>query len=231
MLKVSQISTTPPLFALLKLMMLFDLSPFIQTARSPGAAPHQDNTDMPSLLNIGESNTSSPHSPGAMPITSKRKSSSRESSRSSSIPLPSTHVSRTQSELQLCLDEEIAEQRDTLMFYRLVNGIRERQSSPTQDLDETSERSIAGIYHTRLASHVEVCEQNSSLDPDDTPKWSPLRSRVRQVSEGSSHDEWSISGFDSCQHEQPHANATMTNIALRCEEDDEDDEGVFSLDL
>jgi hypothetical protein len=212
-------------------MMLFDLSPFIQSARSPGEAHHQDNTKMPSLLNVDKSNTSSPLSPGAMPITSKRKSSSREqSSRSSSIPLPSTHVSRTQSELQLCLDEEVAEQRDTLMFYRLVNGIRERQSSPTQDCDETSERSIAGIYHTRLASHVEVCEQNSSLDPDDTPKWSPLRSGIRQVSDGSSHDEWSIGGFDSCQHEQPNANA-MTHIALHCEEDDEDDEGVFSLDL
>jgi hypothetical protein len=209
--------------------MSFDLSPFLQSARSSGVALHQDNTNTPSLLPVDESNTSSPLSP-AMPITSKRKSSSSDSSRSSSIPLPSTHVARTQSELQLYLDEEVAEQRDLNMFYRLVNGIRERQSSPTRYLDATSERSIAGIYHTRLASHVEGgCEQNSSLDRDATPKWSSLHS-TRQVSEGSTHDEWSISGFDSPRHEQPNANA-INNIALHCEEDDEDDEGVFSLDL
>jgi hypothetical protein len=208
--------------------MSFDLSPFLQSARSSGVALHQDNTNTPSLLPVDESNTSSPLSP-AMPITSKRKSSSSDSSRSSSIPLPSTHVARTQSELQLYLDEEVAEQRDLNMFYRLVNGIRERQSSPTRYLDATSERSIAGIYHTRLASHVEGCEQTCSLDPDATPKWSSLHS-TRQVSEGSPHDEWSISGFDSSQHDQPNANA-INNIALHCEEDDEDDEGVFSLDL
>jgi hypothetical protein len=203
--------------------MLFDLSPFIQsTRRDSGVEPilalHQNNTNMPSL--------SSPLSPGALPSASKRKVS-----RSSSIPLPSTHVTRTQSELQLHLDEEVAEQRDTNMFYRLVNGIRERQtqSLPTRDVDATSERCIAGIYQTRLASHVEVCEQNCSLDPADTPNWRSLNS-PRQVSAGSTNDEWSMSGFDSSQHEQPNAIA-ITDIALHDENEDDDDEGVFSLDL
>jgi hypothetical protein len=215
--------------------MLFDLSPFTQNARSDSGiqsvALHQDNTNMPSLSSGDDSTNSSPLSPGALPSASKRKSSSSGSSRSSSIPLPSTHVARTQSELQLYLDEEVAEQRDTNMFYRLVNGIRERQSSPTRDVDATSERCIAGIYQTRLASHVEVCERNCSFDPADTPNWRSLNS-PRQVSEGSTNDEWSINGFDSSQHEQPNAVAVaITNIALHHEEDDEDDEGVFSLDL
>jgi hypothetical protein len=48
-------------------------------------------------------------------------------SRSSNIPLPSSHVVRTQSELQLSLDEAAAEQRDATMFYRVLNGLRERQ--------------------------------------------------------------------------------------------------------
>jgi hypothetical protein len=47
---------------------------------------------------------------------------------SQSMPFPSTHVHRTQSEIQLCEDEEMAERRDLTMFYRLVNGIRERQT-------------------------------------------------------------------------------------------------------
>ncbi|KAG7363493.1 hypothetical protein IV203_026854 [Nitzschia inconspicua] len=47
--------------------------------------------------------------------------------RSESIPLPSSHVHRTHSEVQLCEDMETAERRDLNMFYRLVNGIRERQ--------------------------------------------------------------------------------------------------------
>jgi hypothetical protein len=211
------------------MLSLFDLSTFTQNARSDSGvesvAPHQGNTDMPSL---DDSNNSSLLPSGALPSSSnKRKSSSVGSNRSSSIPLPSTHVARTQSELQLHLDEEAAEQRDTNMFYRLVNGIRERQSSPTQDIDAvSSEGSIAGIYRTRLASHVEVSEHNCSFDPTETPKWLMPHS-TRQVSDGSTNDEWSISGFDSSQHEQPNA----ITITLHGEEDDVDDEGVFSLDL
>lgn len=49
--------------------------------------------------------------------------------RSQKIPLPDTHVHRTRSELQLCEDMETADQRDLNMYYRLVNGIRERRSN------------------------------------------------------------------------------------------------------
>lgn len=75
-------------------------------------------------------------------------------------------MQRTQSEVQLCEDMETAEQRDLNMFYRLVNGIRERQMNlvlenessiaaaafynPAHALTE-SERSLAHIIHTRNA--------------------------------------------------------------------------------
>jgi hypothetical protein len=214
-------------------MMLFDLSPTIQNTMNDSSvksvAPYQSNTNMPSLIPEDDSNNSSPMPSGALPRTSsKRKMSSMRSSRSSNIPLPSSHVARTQSEVQLCLDEEAAEQRDANMFYRLVNGIRKRQSSPTRDVDViSSERSIAGIYHSRLASHVEVTEHKYSFDLAETPMWQMLESTRARVSEseGSSNDEWSLSGFDSYQHEQPNASATITL------HDEEDDEGVFSLDL
>jgi len=86
--------------------------------------------------------------------------------RSQHIPLPLSHMHRTQSEVQLCEDMETAEQRDLNMFYRLVNGIRERQMNlvrenessvaaaafynPAHGLTE-AERSLAHIIHTRNA--------------------------------------------------------------------------------
>jgi hypothetical protein len=196
-------------------------------------APHQDNTTNMLSLSPGD------HDSNALPSTSNRKSNSsvgRSNGRSSaSIPLPSTHVARTQSELQLYVDEGVAEQRDTNMFYRLVNGIRERQYSPSRDMMDmgismddnisSSERSIAGIYQTRLASHLEVNEHaHCSFDPvETTPKWQMLH---REGSTAS--DEWSISGFDTSSQEQP---KTADNVTLHSEKDYEDDEGLFSFEL
>lgn len=92
-------------------------------------------------------------------------------------------MQRTQSEVQLCEDMETAEQRDLNMFYRLVNGIRDRQMNlvrenessnaaaafydPAHDLTE-AERSLAHIIHTRNApvdrkSVVSSCTTASSL--------------------------------------------------------------------
>jgi hypothetical protein len=45
---------------------------------------------------------------------------------SSSIPLPSNHISRTESEAQLAVDFAAAERRDERMFQRLINGIQAR---------------------------------------------------------------------------------------------------------
>ncbi|VEU43485.1 unnamed protein product [Pseudo-nitzschia multistriata] len=86
--------------------------------------------------------------------------------RSQNIPLPMSHMHRTQSEVQLCEDMETAEQRDLNMFYRVVNGIRDRQMqlvrenkssvaaaafyNPAHGLTE-AERSLAHIIHTRNA--------------------------------------------------------------------------------
>ena len=49
-------------------------------------------------------------------------------SRSSlAIPLPESHIKRTESELQLRENMAVAEYRDRCMFHRLVSGIRRRQ--------------------------------------------------------------------------------------------------------
>lgn len=92
------------------------------------------------------------------------KPTERNAGRSKNIPLPLSHKHRTESEMQLSEDMETAEQRDLNMFYRLVNGIRERQMTlvrenesstaaaafydPAHTLTE-AERSLAHIIHTR----------------------------------------------------------------------------------
>lgn len=50
---------------------------------------------------------------------------------SSSIPLPSTHISRTESEAQLAIEIAVAEKRDERMFHRLINGIQARHHKHT----------------------------------------------------------------------------------------------------
>lgn len=95
---------------------------------------------------------------GVHPLENNRKTKN--------IPLPLSHKHRTQSELQLSEDMETAEQRDLNMFYRLVNGIRERQMNLVRENESSTaaaafydpahalteaERSLAHIIHTRNA--------------------------------------------------------------------------------
>eukprot|EP00553_Chaetoceros_curvisetus_P012328 CAMPEP_0204641572 /NCGR_PEP_ID=MMETSP0717-20131115/51211_1 /ASSEMBLY_ACC=CAM_ASM_000666 /TAXON_ID=230516 /ORGANISM="Chaetoceros curvisetus" /LENGTH=250 /DNA_ID=CAMNT_0051662253 /DNA_START=421 /DNA_END=1173 /DNA_ORIENTATION=- len=47
--------------------------------------------------------------------------------RATSIPMPSYHIQRTDSEAQLFEDMAVAEYRDRCMFNRLITGIRQRQ--------------------------------------------------------------------------------------------------------
>jgi hypothetical protein len=149
--------------------------------------------------------------------------------RSPSIPLPKNHVARTRSEVQLCLDTEEAKQRDLDMFYRLVNGIRARQSMVINDSGNT------------LADHLPpTC-------PDgDTQDQVPLRSLLRENVQGlvgicleevSSTDtkeaeSWSITGFDSAEPVlDSQEGATMASDSTDDICDDIDTSGVFVLDL
>ena len=45
------------------------------------------------------------------------------------MPLPSLHVSRTNSELKLCKDIAASEWHENCMFDRLANGMREKQQA------------------------------------------------------------------------------------------------------
>jgi len=67
-------------------------------------------------------------------INRKLSLSTREKNSSSTqaMSLPSSHVLRTQSEMQLSEDIAAAEWRDNCMFNRLVNGIKENQAKRLQ---------------------------------------------------------------------------------------------------
>lgn len=102
-----------------------------------------------------------------MKLPQPRRSSSH------TIPLPSSHIPRTQSELQLCDDMAAAEWRDLCMFHRVVNGIRDKH------------RRSDGVSATMFEQSTEGCPTHTYLH--ESP---------------SSKDEWSISGYSDHQMEK-----------------------------
>ena len=143
------------------------------------------------------------------------------SGRSETIPLPSSHVHRTQSELQLSEDMEAAERRDISMFYRLITGIRHRQMNRVQNGDSQfsnpissleSDRSIASIINTRntpIELSVPVLQTADSMRgsadapvpvryDQDSLASAMLHSRLfpsNALEETNCLDDWSVSGF------------------------------------
>jgi len=86
----------------------------------------------------------------------KRMNSSR------SVPIPEC-MFRTPSELQLTVDEQVADQRDFAFFARLVSGISERRGSSTTNTTNAAvtetDRCLTHIIHTR--------HQNQSHDDQE----------------------------------------------------------------
>ncbi len=70
--------------------------------------------------------------------------------RSQSIPISNSHFHRTASEIQLCLDEQIAELRDHLFYSRVVTGIEQTKMCATnRTLQKQNEMCLAHIMQTR----------------------------------------------------------------------------------
>jgi hypothetical protein len=80
---------------------------------------------------------------------------------SNNIPLPSSYVSRTESEVQLAMDVAAAERRDERMFHRLINGIqdRHRQMKKTAGASTQSRSTpISGDTDHKCANDVDIHE-------------------------------------------------------------------------
>lgn len=169
-----------------------------------------------------------------IPARASNESESSDARRSTSIPLPSSHVHRTQSELQLDQDQEVADQRDTTMFYRLVNGIRQRHQGIQDEQLSQSERSLQRIIHTRLSAEQE--DQARSMDAhhfhfQQQQRHGVMVNHISPIAESFPHgtDEWSITGFN----EQPVAlDPQSLDYVVQLEQPDamDSDTEIFALD-
>mmetsp|Transcript_16847 Transcript_16847/g.31510 ORF Transcript_16847/g.31510 Transcript_16847/m.31510 type:complete len:246 (+) Transcript_16847:242-979(+) len=150
--------------------------------------------------------------------------------RSTSIPLPASHVPKTKSELQLCIDEEAAEQRDARMFYRLVNGLRERQQQKqTRDLnpfpcDHYLDQHISRIVQARLTPLEEGDRMRHQVSGTNEISTEP-------IAEIPQEDAWSISGYD--QEEQTPSFPSEDPDEEEYQEKDAypEEEGLFEMDI
>ena len=170
---------------------------------------------------------------------------------SASIPLPASHVTRTQSEVQLALDQEAAEHRETLMFYRLVNGIRARQ----QRISPLSEEAPASVFQQHHHCHpmTSTPQQATTTPPSQAAAIvmnhhhivapipaHPLTAMPQQPPVGNyavDDSGWSIAGFDTdppppgpLEGYYTSFNRANQQEEEQCFEDDQD-EGVFDLEL
>eukprot|EP00429_Kryptoperidinium_foliaceum_P034478 CAMPEP_0176166318 /NCGR_PEP_ID=MMETSP0120_2-20121206/85060_1 /TAXON_ID=160619 /ORGANISM="Kryptoperidinium foliaceum, Strain CCMP 1326" /LENGTH=190 /DNA_ID=CAMNT_0017503853 /DNA_START=385 /DNA_END=957 /DNA_ORIENTATION=+ len=79
-----------------------------------------------------------------------RASSPSQTMKSQSIPISSSHFHRTASEIQLCLDEQIAEQRDSLFYSRVIHGIQESQMyGKNRNLQMQNQMCLVHVMQTR----------------------------------------------------------------------------------
>lgn len=78
------------------------------------------------------------------------------------IPLPDSHIRRTESELQLSEDQAIAEGRDRVMFHRLISGIRSRSKmqyeTQKHQLYQQQRNRIGNTYRTAQLQHPHVSQ-------------------------------------------------------------------------
>jgi hypothetical protein len=133
-----------------------------------------------------------------------------EPSKSQSIPISKAILPRTASELQLCVDEQLADQRDYDFYSRLVNGISQSQQiSQNNHLRMENQMCLAHIMQTRqdadadaaaMAAHHQQQQQERAFSYHNSPM-----------------DE-----------EFVHA---ITTDALAIAISQEDEEGIFELDL
>ena len=150
--------------------------------------------------------------------------------RSTSIPLPASHVPKTKSELQLCIDEEAAEQRDARMFYRLVNGIRERQQQKQTAVlsavpfANSLDQSVSRIVQARLAPLEEGVRPRRQVSDTDEIATEPIDEIFQDAS-----DAWSISGYDH--EEQQTQFPPYDPDQEEYQEDAYPEEGLFEMDI
>ena len=113
-----------------------------------------------------------PHGrPPAPPPSSGRIAPAGRGSSSISIPLPTTHIQRTPSELQFADEVRRAEYDDVRMYARLVVGMQNQISRDFRDnggvVHPLSRKSLQGVVRTKQARYDELDAENQDYDHHD----------------------------------------------------------------
>ena len=114
---------------------------------------------------------------------------------SNNIPLPSSYVSRTESEVQLAMNVAAAEQRDERIFHRLINGIQDRHRQMKKKASHST--------YSRPTLRTGRTDHEHTIDEDGNEYSNPLSAIANIV--GTHHSEISdVTGaiFDSRRHRE-----------------------------
>ena len=191
------------------------------------------------------------------PIQNANSFVERRARRSLAIPMPTSHIKRTESEIQLYEDKTIAEYRDLCMFNHLIEGIHRRQRSyslaftcdeysPSRNKMNPSEckcwdetdKCIENIILTR--NHSFHLSQDQSEDVVTRyNKWGENKNSDTHHTEESIHntvqklDDWFISDFNESVHKAGHCTTAQNETIPDMYESDDSSHGdeVFDIDL
>ena len=181
--------------------------------------------------------------------------------RSASIPLPSSHIDRTQSEIQFDMDQAAAQQREISMFYRVVHGREmkkrcQQQQEQEQQLcqQQQQQQSSAGYrapqesqtisdYPVKMVSqdllpalihrhHSDCCDGNHPCAGQAHPRKEQVA--YPTIEDDDHSEDWSITGYDSVYYPPPTSRRQQLHY-LQDDDDDDDNchdvQGIFDLDL
>jgi hypothetical protein len=127
-------------------------------------------------MNRKDSAEARPSSMESVVSSLKSETSSRKSSQNILIQ---NHIKRTDSEEQLCMNKALAECRDSIMYDRIVNGIRQQQANASSregrslDYLYETEACIQNVNRTRCMPF----EECASLHSTNEKMWNTLRQR------------------------------------------------------
>mmetsp|Transcript_1152 Transcript_1152/g.1518 ORF Transcript_1152/g.1518 Transcript_1152/m.1518 type:complete len:211 (-) Transcript_1152:31-663(-) len=147
--------------------------------------------------------------------------------RSASIPLPSTHIDRTISEVQLCMDKAVAEEREITMFYRVVTGIRERQ----QKLAANHPLPHRPMPSSRRALSAYDCYGNSQSHHAQQlfPALIPQEEDNHKVVSVDCSDQLFITGYNN--NDVQEYFSCRPSMPKKQEDTGDEDYGIFDLEL
>eukprot|EP00562_Extubocellulus_spinifer_P001897 CAMPEP_0178488396 /NCGR_PEP_ID=MMETSP0696-20121128/9836_1 /TAXON_ID=265572 /ORGANISM="Extubocellulus spinifer, Strain CCMP396" /LENGTH=157 /DNA_ID=CAMNT_0020116159 /DNA_START=178 /DNA_END=651 /DNA_ORIENTATION=- len=149
------------------------------------------------------------------------------------IPLPSTHISRTVSEIQLCEDMVVAEWREMCMFQRLVAGMKERKEARPISSDSRDSRLVYGYTnpvpappkiitpHESPCAYIDDTAPFRLGEPSDIPHLPGVTTtKTSSSSSWQQGNDWFVEdNFEA-------ATAVASTV-----DDSNDDEDIFSMDI